>query len=252
MNKQIIIEKLKTIGLQEDEIKVYLYLLEFGPKTLLEISRETTLNRSKIYRLIDSMKSHNLIETIDEGWGQKLRAAPPANLEILIDKEASELEAKRKELPSILEMLSGLGTNTQTLFEVKHYKGIEGIKQMVWNELKAKEIVVFSRGEFNEMVGKAFAEKVREEAVLRKQRIYEISNDSQNNFTENLNYQSKHYQGKVISEKQLLIMHHIDIYNDTISIYNWHEKPISGIEIINKPLAEMFKQIFQNYWESII
>lgn len=39
------------------------------------------------------------------------------------------------------------------------------------------------------------------------------------------------------------------IFNDNISILNWADGNKVGVEITNAPFAEMFKQIFWNYWE---
>ena len=44
-------------------------------------------------------------------------------------------------------------------FEVIHYQGTEGLKKMLWNELKAKEILVFGYENTNKFVGKEFADK---------------------------------------------------------------------------------------------
>ena len=63
MNKQIVISQLREFGLDEIEVKIYLNLLESGPQTPLELSRGTSINRSRIYRYIDKLKQKNCIRS---------------------------------------------------------------------------------------------------------------------------------------------------------------------------------------------
>jgi len=56
MNKQIITTQLEQFGLDEIEAKIYLNLLETGAKTPLDLSRETNINRTKIYRYLERLK----------------------------------------------------------------------------------------------------------------------------------------------------------------------------------------------------
>jgi hypothetical protein len=119
--------------------------------------------------------------------------------------------------------------------------------------VKGKRIISVWAGNLNSLVGKKFAEKVRAEAVSRKQKIFELYNFDaiQNNYTDNSNYKSNHIQTQKISQKELNIQNFIDIYNDTVNIFNWSEtsKNISGISITNKPFAAFYRQIFWHYWE---
>ncbi len=249
MNKQLISENLLKLGLENDEAIIYLHLLEKGAKTPLELARETNINRSKIYRLTEKMQKKHILEETNTAWGQKLQASDPSHLEILVKEAEEELKSKEAILPSLIEGLMQMTNSTQSIFEVKHYKGIEGFKQIIWNEFKSKELLVFGFESMNEMVGKQFAEKLRQEGVARKQKIYEITNTISDTYTDNKIFVEKHFQRKKISEQILKVRHYISIYNDTITICNWDQDNLIGMEIINQPLADMFKQMFWHYWE---
>lgn len=253
MNKQNIESKLKTFGLSSEEITLYLFLLENGSKTLLEASRETGINRSKIYRIVENLKKKSIIEESQDAWGRTLSASPASNLEITIVEREKELQSQKETLPDIISILNTFGNSKNTEFEVKSFKGVEGIKQMVWNELKGKELLAFGQANLNSLVGKKFAEKVRAEAVSRKQKIYELYNFDaiQNNYTQNIVYQKHHIKALKIPKNLLNIQNFIDIYNNTVNIFNWSEKNknISGISITNKPFANFYRQIFWHYWE---
>ncbi len=249
MNKQILKLKLQKLGLEQEEADLYLFLLANGEKTPLEVSRETELNRSKVYRLTEVLSLKQLVEETETAWGRKLRAAPPENLELLIRQQEEELNTKRDGLEEVINDLKNLNLGSGSGFEVKHYRGIEGVRQMIWNELKSPEVLVFAYQKFSELLGAKFADTVREEIVLRKQKIFAIQNeDLPNSKVTNIEYLTKHYELREIPQSVVKIRHYIDIYRDVIAIYNMDGEIRSGIEIHNQALAEMFKQIFWGYW----
>ena len=142
-------------------------------------------------------------------------------------------------------------TQLEREFEVKYFHGQEGLKQMLWNQLSAqKEILAFSYQNKNLMVGKAFAEKIREEQVFRKITLYEVENETDQGdywYTEVANW-GKYYKSRHISPKVLEIKQYIGIFNNTVSIANWVEGESVGVEIQNALFANTQRQLFWNMW----
>lgn len=251
MNKQILIEQLETLGLSDDEAEVYLFLLENGPRTPLELSRQTSINRSKIYRLVEVMQEKKLLEDTKSAWGQKLVAAPPDNLELIIMREEEQVKQKKDLLTGLIDDLQELPGETHSSFQTKHYKGMEGMKQMFWNGLKAKEeTLIFGFSSIDKFTDWKFAEKLRQEAVDRKLHYFEITNTKLSSDWANIKELLEIYQKtKWINPTKLTIKQYTEIHDDIVRVYNWDKKELAGIEIINTNLAEMMKQIFWHYWE---
>lgn len=252
MNKQIILKQLSNLGLEDIEAIIYLYLLEHGPRTHLELSRETNIDRSKIYRDVESLKSKKLLEESNNARGQKLRAANPQNLELLIHEKEQEIKIQKENLPDILRELTSLPSDEQKNIEIKHYRGTDGLKQMLWNHMAAKkEILVFGYENRNNIAGKTFAETIRYEQVRRKITKIEIENatDQGDYWYTNVPDWGKYYKSRYIPPKVLNIQQYQVIFNDTISILSWGDGNKVGVEIINSPFVEMYKQIFWKFWE---
>lgn len=252
MNNQLIYNQLIEFGLDEIEAKIYLCLLELGPRTPLQLSRETNINRSRIYRYIEKMMERSLIEETNDTWGKKLKASPPQNLQLLIAKKEDELKKELEMAPGLINTLLHFPSKSQSSFEIKHYKGIEGSKQMLWNRLSAhKEFLSFGYETMNEIVGKNFAEKIRSEQIDRKIMWYELENvhDRGKYWYTNVSNWDKYYDSYCISPKILKIKHYLSIFNNTVSIISWQKGEHIGIEINDASLAEMQKQIFWHFWE---
>lgn len=254
MNKQLILEQLVAIGLEEVEANIYLFLLESGPRSHLELSRETNIDRSKIYRYVEKLLKKSLIEESNDAWGKKLQAAHPGNIELLIQKEEETLKARKESVPTLINELSTLPTYTEREFEVKYYHGQEGMRQMLWNQLAAKkEILAFSHKNKNDMVGKTYAEKIRTEQVERKIILYEIENetDQEDYWYTNVTQFKDFYKSHYISPKILRIQQYIAIFNNTVSVINWIDNEEIGFEVTNSIYTSMQKQIFRKFWKMI-
>jgi len=252
MNKQIITTQLEQFGLDDVEAQIYLNLLESGAKTPLDLSRETNINRTKIYRYLDRLKQKRLIEESDKGRGLTLKAASPDMLQLLILEKEQSLKNQKALMPDLLKELATLPSVGRSGFEIKHYHGTEGLKQMLWNHLSAKkEILVFGFENRNNIAGKAFAETIRYEQVARKITKIEIENatDQGNYWYTSVPDWGKFYKSRYIPPKILTMKQYQVIYNNTISILNWADGNKVGVEIENVSFAEMYKQIFWKFWD---
>lgn len=254
VNKQIILDKLARLGLAEAESEIYLHLLEKGAKTPLELSRTTGINRTKMYRLLDLLNQKKLIEESFTDRGKKFKASQPSNLGLLISIEEETLRSKKDILEDTINLLGQFPIQSHLGFEVIHHRGISGLEQMLWNELKAQEVYLFSNETVDAVVGNKFADLHRKEVSERNIKYKEIGNQP---ITDNLSVitynkvssPKKLYEYRKIPKNILKIRHTIVIYNNTLAIYNWLEKEYVGIEIINKPLAETHRQIFGHFWK---
>lgn len=254
MNKQVILARLSNLGLSETESEIYLYLLENGAKTPLNLSRATGINRTKIYRLLDLLSQKKLIEESLTERGKKFKASHPSNLELLIHADEERLKSKKDIAQDTISLLSQLPIQSHLGFEVIHHKGKSGLEQMLWNELKAQEVYLFANGDVDAAVGKKFADLHRQEVSERNIKYKEIGNQMVTDDLSVITYNKvsspkKLYEYKIIPDNILKIRQAIAIYNNTVAIYNWLDNECVGIEIINNPLAQTHKQIFWHFWK---
>ncbi len=72
VSNYFMIEKyLLSIGFSVKEIKVYLSSLELGESSVLDISKNSRINRTTIYPIIDSLTKKGLISLIQKGKNSK-------------------------------------------------------------------------------------------------------------------------------------------------------------------------------------
>lgn len=253
MNKLDLKQKLTLLGLTDNQAEIYLLLLKQGLTSLLELSRQTSINRTTIYRIVEDLKKLNLAEEVLDDRGIKVKAVPPENLQLLLTKKEAELTNLKSNLNDLITNLSAITDQPVPSTQVVYCRGQSGLKQLLWNVLKARgESVGYGYGDWNQSVGKDFAEKLRAERIKRKIFDREIQNTDQagpmSNWT-NLKDYHQIYQARFIPRKIIDIKHDTYIYNDVFSFFNFCGDELFGIEIHNPEIAKTQKQIFEVLWQ---
>ncbi len=246
---------LKELGLTNEEGKIYEILVKKGAQTTLELSRATEINRTRVYRLLDKLKRHGLLEEIVEENKRLVKTAPLHQLDLLIKQQELKANLLRETFPNITSFISTSLETTQPGTRVIFHKGKEGIKQMIWNVLSAKkECVGYTFRRIEEVVGEKFSLQWREEFVKRGLRFRDVFSDeylkSLKTGKETTKTEWKNnFKGRYIKRSILDINHQVDIYNNVTGIYNWHEGEVFGVEIYNEKVASMQKQLFEIIWK---
>jgi len=259
MQNEEIRKFLVQLGLESYEIDIYLILVQKGIQSPLEISRHTGINRTKVYRRIESLKKSNLIQEMIGDRGVMYKASDFSNFEFLVREkqdEINKISSRIKEIKMLFSATIGMNEpETKVLF----YRGIEGIKQMIWNTLRSDgEVIGYSYRPISEVVGLEYAIKWEKEFIVRGLHLRDIYSDEYMKATSQLEIISSHdeshkdhFSSKYVSSKSLDINYQTDIYNDVVSYYAWHDQDIFGVEIYNARVAKLQHQIFNLLWSSI-
>ncbi len=237
----------------QDMADIYIALLK-KPSSHLELSRNTGVNRTKVYRLVQELEKRSLVSTIADDAGTRIEAADPKHLELSVAESEQKLQTKRDAYTALLPQLSALKSSAgiqPTDFIVRTYDGEEGFKQMLWNELKAKrEVLVFGSGPLEKLVSSnRWTENHRQKSIDAGYRIRELLNPGKKppNFTKNDRFKDI-YQVRFIDSQEVPLQHQIAIYNDTVSIYHWRDDQKVGSETINRAYADTMRSFFEHYW----
>ena len=246
-------QKLNLLGLTDKQAEIYLLLLKGGLTTPLELSRQTTINRTTIYRILEELQKLNLIEDVLDSRGIKIKAVKPENLSLLLTQKESELNQLKSSLPGLIGDLSAIKDQPVAATQVVYFRGASGLKQLLWNILKAKdESVGYGYADWNESVGREFAEKLRAEHVKRKICDREIQNTDQagpiSSWTQIKDYDQV-YQARYLPRKIIDIKHDTYIYNDVFAFFHFYQGELFGLEIHNAEIAKTQKQIFEVLWK---
>lgn len=256
--KQFITDYLQKLGFTSEEASLYVALHEQGALTLLEASRASGIDRAKLYRIIGHLAKKGLIEEIPEYKHRKIKATDVGIIDLLIKQRELENKVLANSLPTFIESMKSI-TNQTNESKVIYYRGVEGIKQLVWNILRNKEEFhrCYSYRFWDDIFGKAFVLKLNAAMLERNFKIHDIYSDQY--ITLKNEWMAKglgkpvgdwhFFDSRYISEKILMVNHNVDIYNDVLAYYYWQGNEIFGVEIYNERVAKFEKQLFDIVWK---
>lgn len=242
------------LGLTSEIADIYLALYAYGEMTISEVARRSGVERTRVYRLLDEMQSSNIIEVELRYKRQILKAAPIANLQILLSKKEQELRELQQEL-NVLQTALTRKTLHSEATKVHAYNGIEGLKQMFWNQTRSKsENLSILYENMQSRTGLAFFQRWIEVCDERKIKSRSIISDNfirtqQDWYKNHDNARHPRWEGRYISDGVFPITHSTTVYDDVTSYFNWKDGEIFGIEIHNHEIADAQRQFFNMLWD---
>jgi len=242
------------LGLDAEIADIYLALHTHGPQTISALSRNSRVERTRIYRLIDTLMDSNLIEVETQYKRGIIKAAPIANVHILISKREQELKNLQDEL-ELIERVLGRNSLSSPATRVQFYRGPEGVKQMLWNQTKHKNseslsilaenmqvhtgVTFFERWVTRQNENNSRSRSIISDSFLKSQKEWR----SKYNTTRLVNWQARY-----VEPSKFAITNSTTVYNDITSHYNWKDGEIFGIEIYNQEIADTQRQLFELLW----
>ncbi len=238
---------LLNFGITAEEITIYLALLEKSPQSALELSKQLNMGRTKVYRLLEDLGEKGLVATNVDEHGNKFSANSPKQLELLLKQKESDLEDLKQKSSGLFTELEKLTSQTQGETKVLYYKGIEGLKQITWNSLAAKDVIrIYEIDNLEGFLDKEFSEKIRLEIIQRKIFVKQIINHTHYAAFTNLKQIVRElWDPRYINPQEIKIDPEVLIYNDVYAMYRYEQGEIFAVEIYNQKLADMQKQIFE-------
>ncbi|HSW66468.1 MAG TPA: helix-turn-helix domain-containing protein [Bacillota bacterium] len=242
------------LGLEPQIADIYLALQAYGPQSLLQLARNARLERTRLYRLLDTLTECQLIE-VEELYKRKLyKAAPIGNLQVLLTKREQEVRDLQKELVALQESYQHQ-TPHSPLTHVQFYRGVEGVKQMFWNQTRAQgECLSVLYENMQSKSNLAFFERWVERCNTQGLTFRSIVGDhflatQKNWYTQHDNEKLTHWQGRYLPESVMPITHSMITYDDIVAYYNWRDGEIFGLEIYNQEIAIAQRHTFETFWK---
>ncbi|MBU0975574.1 MAG: helix-turn-helix domain-containing protein [Patescibacteria group bacterium] len=242
---------LKDLGLDQAEASVYKELVAKDDLNFTELSKQTGIPRSTVYRICERLIDKKLIEMVIDHRGKKVRSVDHGTLDYLIQDKEKEFITNKEALESLKVFLKSTVRNLP-ITQLRYYKGLDGMKQLIWNTLRAeKGIVGYSVYGRREVVGQGFIEKYVLEfkrrnlvdKVLINQKILPTAKKA----LREVHQQSTDHI-RIVPDPKFYISGDTYIYNNIYAVNFWDENEIIGVEIENPEIVKVQKSIFENLW----
>ncbi len=259
LKTKIITDYLSQLDYSPEAIFVYLALIKTGPSTLLKVSKESGIERTRLYRLIDEYIEKGIVEEVPAYKRKTIKAVDLNTIELLVNEKQSQAKSLSENLDVFSDAVKNYSSSYIPGVNVVYYRGIEGMKQMIWHITRATGLYrTYSYRFWNDIVGDKFTLDINREMLLNNFKVHDLYSDQYIKYKEN--WMQSHgkkpggnwgfWNARFISEKVVKINQNIDIYNDIVAYSYWDGSDVFGLEIQNERVASMQKQVHDVLWKT--
>lgn len=244
------------VGINRDAVGLYLTLVDQGPQSISALARLAGIERTKAYRLLDTLTDAQIVEVELHNNRRVIKAAPVTNLHILLSRREQVIKNMQQQLDDIDHRLEYHGIGHSSTY-IQFYKGNEGLKQLNWNQTKATtESLSILPDNMQSKTGVAFFNRWANRANERGIHFRSIIDDK---FTavhrQWLGQKSQHllhWHARYMPSDVFRITHHMVIYNNVTVYYQWNQGEVFGLEIYNQQIADTQRHFFETLWQKAI
>ncbi len=240
---------LQKLDIEPETTDVYIELIKLGPSSALQLTRETKITRTQIYRHLEHLQALGLASAEKLSYGTLFRALPLANIEGTIANKEAENAAIRRNLGTMSDILAAISGTGGPKATIQHYYGQAGLKQVNWNLTKAdKEFKVFEAAHLSQHLDKAFARRCRERYIEKGLSSYDLTNSPSvsRKDLEPVDITKSH--SRYVDPKVLTINFEMYMYNDVVTLVDYSKDQPMALEIHHPALKMMMEQLFDSIW----
>ena len=240
---------IQKLGLNSNQIKVYVTLLQMGSASIQEISKKTRIKRTTTYSILDNLIHKNLITMLERGAHRKYIAEDPKKIPRKLEENIQKLENDKKDLINIIPELSSLYNIDNNKPKIKYYEGLDGIKQLYAETLllkKGEETLSYASAELNH---KYLDEYITSYVKRRAQKGIPqrcITLDSHEGRMHQKNDISELRKTRLVDPKIYPFSNEINIFRNKIFIASFPD--LLGVLIESASIAKTQKAIFELAW----
>ncbi len=241
-------KELEDLGLSEKEAKVYLASLEIGRATADQLAKHSKIVRSTTYVQLESLMKMGLMSTYEEGKKTYFAPESPELLRRLLQKQKDSVDAKERDLasllPDLLRQFEGAGERPV----VRFFPGKEGVataREEVLTTKEKKIHIIFSPEKLSALFSQSYLDDFSE-------RRKKLGIHSKGIFTYKEFYSHAGLDAlterRYLSPKELPLTVDIFIFDDKTLILSLDGSPF-GMIVSSSQIAQSMRLIFNFLWE---
>jgi len=240
---------LSPFGLDANQSKTYLALLQMGSASILEISKNSGINRSMLYEVVDSLIELGLVYKSVRGKKVRFVAREPEALQALLTQ-------KLKKFEKLLPDLKTLVAQGSTKPSVTLHEGLAGIKQVYLGAARSKEQKLYAFVGVESLLSKTnvletfwdqeFKNARKKRNVFGQLLVPDNAAGKKFQAKDNRNFR----ESKLVNTDLYNFPAEVLMYDDTVAFISYTQHEEYAVEIKNSAIATTLKMVWRFMWEA--
>jgi sugar-specific transcriptional regulator TrmB len=230
-------KSLKKLGLEDSEIKLYLTLLKLGSSTATSLAKETGINRSYLYDILERLINRGLVSFFAKNNIKYFNAISPESLVDYADN-------LKKDIQKLIPELEKIKSIPKEATKVELFQGKEGLKTLLKDIInERKNYVVFGEeGQFQNMFPVYIQQFLRDASSYGIEERLLTKTGVKKNILQSKKSQIRHLPNEYFSPVSTVV------YSDKVSIFIWKE-PYFAVLITDEEVAKSYRNYFNALWD---
>jgi len=241
---------LKSFGLNKNQSKVYLTILQLGSSTIQELANKSNTKRTTVYSVLDVLIKNGLVTFYQKGQNRIYSAEDPKKIATNLENQIQKIKQTKSDFEDILPELRTVFNTSLSKPKIKFYEGEDGIREVYEETLELKrgeEILAYASAEqiykyMHKSFVKDYLPKRIEKGILQRALV----EDSGLGRAHQKNDKSELRKTRLVSQKKFPFSNEINIFKNKMFIASFKE--LFAVVIESKDIADMQRAIFELAW----
>jgi sugar-specific transcriptional regulator TrmB len=256
-----LVEKVERAGLSSKEASIYVALLMTGGAYPSKIAEITKLNRTTIYKILDTLAIRGLVTELEKRNKLFYQVESPKNLGRFAGSQITVAKRHLESAEVVMPVLEGLFSHAENKPIVRFYDGQEGVLRVYEDHVSVNEgyeMLAFSN---TSDLMKFLPDDFRLRYIKKKEKLAITTRAILPDQEIDVKYNEKIYAKfpktiwpnlKHIPRKMFPYKSDLTIYGkNKVSIINFNEPQFAGTIIEDQTVHDMMAMIFELSWNGV-
>jgi sugar-specific transcriptional regulator TrmB len=244
---------LSRLGLKDQEIKVFLFLLENGEQTAGNLAKKTGLSRPSLYGFVHKLQKIGIVTESQKNGIKTFIACSKEVVTAALDEQINEMEKGKSDIEKMFEQIKSGGITANPKFQL--FEGKIGLQNMLKDVLLYRDIQTMSYWPIKSILDAVSPEYFRYQTTERMKRgIYVRAIWPENQAVDIKKFPFMGGGGKFLREtrlapKEIAFRMGYWIYANKVAFIS-SSKEAFGFIVESKEFVEMLSSQYELVWKA--
>jgi sugar-specific transcriptional regulator TrmB len=171
---------LEKLGLKDEEVKTFLFLLENGEQTVGNLAKKTGLSRPSLYGFLKKLQKNGLVIESQKNGVKTFQISSKEKIQKIFNEQIEKLTKGKDNIEKIFDEIGKSTLTTSPKFQF--FEGIDGVQHVLRDMLLYRDIetrTYWPAKNMTEILSEEFLTYLNKERIKRNIYVYAVWSENQ-------------------------------------------------------------------------